>query len=363
MSLCLSATEIEELSRASTILLTPFVYETTDAWQRAACDAVRSLLRADASTLALSADGRTVFTGEPETVNVLQSLMLPDWAKLSLKPDGFRKQRRVANWNELFDETAVRKSEFYNDLVRPHGLLAPLSMLDDIFVGELPSALTVYYEDEARPAPHVHRRKEILRLLYPSFSAGVRTHCQLTKAKADAMALADAGVEGVLVYDVAGKLLYENAAAARTLAADPENMKVRLEIDRLTRSLGSLAGGRAADARITSNARAEIRTRAGTYNVAAVFFELGFASASEKIIVLLTSDCSPATDDVATAERYGLSQREVQVAQLLKRGLGTRDVAACLGISIHTARRHTENILAKLGAHSRGQAVATLAGR
>ncbi|MGH7605483.1 MAG: response regulator transcription factor [Gemmatimonadaceae bacterium] len=363
MSLYLTATEIDGLSRASTILLTPFSYESAEAWQYAACAAVQKLLAADASALALSADGRTVFTGEAETVDVLQKLMLPDWAKLSLKPDGYRKHRRVANWTELFDETAVRRSEFYNDLVRPNGLLAPLNMLDDIFVGELPSALTVYYEDEATPAPHVTRRKEILRLLYPSFSAGVRTHCQLTRAKMDALALADAGVEGVLVYDVAGKLLYQNASAARTFAVDPESMKIRLEIQRITTGLGSAARSRNPDARIASNANAEIRTRSGTYKVSAVFFELGFASASEKIIVLLTSAPAYAMDAAVAGKRYGLSERELQVAQLLKRGFGTREVAACLGISINTARRHTENILAKVGAHSRAQAVAILAGQ
>jgi DNA-binding CsgD family transcriptional regulator len=351
MSLYLSAAEIDELSRASTILLTPFAYESAEAWQRAACHAVQRLLGGDASTLALSAEGRTVFVGEPETVNVLQKLLLPDWAKLSLKPDGYRKRRRVANW-----------SEFYNDLVRPNGLLAPLNMLDDIFEDELPSALTVYYEDEAAPAPHVARRKEILRLLYPSFSAGVRTHCQVNRAKADAVALADAGVDGVLVYDVTGRLLYENASVARTLASDPERGKVRQEIERLSRSLGCVAQSRKSHERAASNARAEVRTCGGTYNIAAVFFELGFASASEKIIVLLTPARSPAMDPVVVAERYGLSERELQVAQLLKRGLGTREVAACLQISVNTTRRHTENILAKLGVHSRAQAVVVLGG-
>jgi DNA-binding CsgD family transcriptional regulator len=360
MSLYLSAAEIDALSHASTILLTPFAYESADAWQRAACAAVRSLLGADASSLGLSANGRTVFVGETETVDVLQKLMLPDWAKLSLKPDGHRKHRRVANWNELFDETAVRKSEFYNDLVRPHGLLAPLSMLDDIFENELPSALTVYYENEGAPAPHVARRKEILRLLYPSFSAGVRTHCQLKRAKVDAVVLADAGVEGVLVYDVTGKLLYENASVARTLGGDPERRKVRQEIEGVVRSLGSVAQSRKADARITSNAHAGVRTCAGTYKISAVFFELGFASTSEKIIVLLTTARTPAMDPLDVAERYGLSDRELQVTQLLKRGLGTKEVASCLGISVNTTRRHTENILAKLGVHSRAQAVATL---
>jgi non-specific serine/threonine protein kinase len=44
----------------------------------------------------------------------------------------------------------------------------------------------------------------------------------------------------------------------------------------------------------------------------------------------------------------------VAVARLLAERRGTREIARALGISVHTARRHTEHIYAKLGLGSRG---------
>jgi non-specific serine/threonine protein kinase len=53
-----------------------------------------------------------------------------------------------------------------------------------------------------------------------------------------------------------------------------------------------------------------------------------------------------------------LSSREQEVAILLARGLSNPQVAAELVISVHTAQRHVENILAKLGLNSRAQVAA-----
>jgi PAS domain S-box-containing protein len=52
-----------------------------------------------------------------------------------------------------------------------------------------------------------------------------------------------------------------------------------------------------------------------------------------------------------------LTQREVEVLRLLASGVPTEDIATALGVSRSTARNHIESILAKLGVHSRLQAV------
>lgn len=48
-----------------------------------------------------------------------------------------------------------------------------------------------------------------------------------------------------------------------------------------------------------------------------------------------------------------LTPRESQVAAALADGESNRQIAARLGVSEHTARRHTERILRKLGVRSR----------
>jgi DNA-binding NarL/FixJ family response regulator len=58
--------------------------------------------------------------------------------------------------------------------------------------------------------------------------------------------------------------------------------------------------------------------------------------------------------------RYGLTSREAQVAILLIQGQGNSAIAEQLKISPHTARHHTQRVLAKLGVHSRAAAGAKL---
>ncbi|MBV9383925.1 MAG: helix-turn-helix transcriptional regulator [Streptosporangiaceae bacterium] len=67
------------------------------------------------------------------------------------------------------------------------------------------------------------------------------------------------------------------------------------------------------------------------------------------------------TDDGAAAAapgRLGLTDREFEVLRLVAAGQSNRDIAAELFISPKTASVHVSNILAKLGASSRGEAAA-----
>jgi DNA-binding NarL/FixJ family response regulator len=61
-------------------------------------------------------------------------------------------------------------------------------------------------------------------------------------------------------------------------------------------------------------------------------------------------------EPVATAE--ALTPRELQVLRMLADGLGNKQIAAQLAISDHTAKFHVAQILAKLRAGSRTEAVA-----
>lgn len=62
----------------------------------------------------------------------------------------------------------------------------------------------------------------------------------------------------------------------------------------------------------------------------------------------------------ALSQRFGLTSREAQVALRLARGASEKRVARALGISVHTARRHTEKVFVKLGVNARGQVAAVL---
>ncbi|MGB3482230.1 MAG: response regulator transcription factor [Mycobacterium sp.] len=53
-----------------------------------------------------------------------------------------------------------------------------------------------------------------------------------------------------------------------------------------------------------------------------------------------------------------LTNREIQIMRLLELGRSNRDIAAQLGIAVHTVKNHIHNLLAKLGVGSRREAAA-----
>ena len=64
----------------------------------------------------------------------------------------------------------------------------------------------------------------------------------------------------------------------------------------------------------------------------------------------------PESDRRWPSARRMLTGREMQVLQLLRRGLKDREIAVALGISVRTAEKHVEHILRKLPARNRADA-------
>lgn len=60
---------------------------------------------------------------------------------------------------------------------------------------------------------------------------------------------------------------------------------------------------------------------------------------------------------VGVPDHEPLTPRELEVFELLGKGLSNRDIGGVLGISAHTAKYHVAQILAKVGAATRAEAV------
>jgi DNA-binding CsgD family transcriptional regulator len=67
------------------------------------------------------------------------------------------------------------------------------------------------------------------------------------------------------------------------------------------------------------------------------------------------------TDISAFKDRYRLSRREIQVAELVLRGYRNRHIAATLGITSATTKKHLSRIFEKVGVDSRAQLASRLA--
>ncbi|MDH4111195.1 MAG: response regulator transcription factor [Actinomycetota bacterium] len=78
----------------------------------------------------------------------------------------------------------------------------------------------------------------------------------------------------------------------------------------------------------------------------------------EELSVLVDRITSPSRGDAAGLNALGsLTPREREILQTLAAGASTADVAEAFGISPLTVQSHVKNILAKLGVHSKVEAV------
>jgi len=57
-----------------------------------------------------------------------------------------------------------------------------------------------------------------------------------------------------------------------------------------------------------------------------------------------------------------LTPREAEVAELLAKGYAAKEIAVCLEVSLHTARRHTESVFKKLNVRTRTAAALVVRG-
>jgi DNA-binding NarL/FixJ family response regulator len=88
------------------------------------------------------------------------------------------------------------------------------------------------------------------------------------------------------------------------------------------------------------------------------------ALALAAIVLRILQDAALAQPAAATAGDVmtaGLTPREREVFQLLRRGCTNRQIADQLVVGVRTVETHVEHILRKLNVSSRGQAVASIA--
>ena len=166
--------------------------------------------------------------------------------------------------------------------------------------------------------------------------------------------------DGACVLDERGHIVRWNAAAQRLLGYTAGEVLGRLWEDMLAATDGASprcveALARAKDARPVWLHVEELEgAGGGGERVRLRLFR--DVTATRELVELLGS---PPSDADAGAEHATgpLSPREVQVLRLVAEGVRTPAIARRLGISRATVRNHIQNILAKLGVHTRLAAV------
>ncbi|MFI7633956.1 response regulator transcription factor [Nonomuraea sp. NPDC049400] len=171
-----------------------------------------------------------------------------------------------------------------------------------------------------------------------------------------------ASAPGLLLFDDYGEATSINEEARRHLALLPDGPSIpsalglSLPIWVVGTALQAQAIARGRD---RGSARIRIRTVDGQWLTCHASCLSG-PGGRPGPVALVIEPAAPADLAGIVAQAYGLTTRELEIAQLVARGLPTTEIAAALFISPHTVRDHLKAVFGKAGVSSRGELVAQL---
>lgn len=142
------------------------------------------------------------------------------------------------------------------------------------------------------------------------------------------------------------------------MCADPDRDRVRTEIARSVRGFALLLSGISSGS--PAPTRSHYQTAGGCYDIVVTLIDHPWSPDQRRVIALVERTDGRRLDVREVAVQFSLTQREVDCAVLLAKGLSSKEMASCLRISVNTARRHVERIFLKLDVHNRVAAVAKL---
>ena len=233
-------------------------------------------------------------------------------------------------------------------------------MLRETGAGPIPAALSVYFVNEQSARRQMHRRKELLRLLFPAYCAGLKTYLGFRRNWA-ALAARPGCRHWRPVFrhpELPGR---ENEFFQQLMECEPERDRVRAEVTHVIRGIFRFPAFEGLSVK-QRRANSTLQTATARYKIAATFLEDQWSPDTVKAVALVERVERKPIDARELCDRFSLTHREIEVAQLLTRGLTSRQMAVLLGISVNTARRHIESVLLKLDVHSRTAAAAKLSG-
>jgi len=360
MALRLSDRDLSAVTAAMTVMLTPFCYADGEQWRSAVCSSLTNPMHSNGASFALAVPNEPFIAGPADLVSALQALLPPpDWL---LK--GLERRRQlglnVAGFSDIHDVAEVKRTPFYNDVVIPTRLFAPLVLAADFPGLPLPAVLGFTYDDETIAARELPRNKQMLSLLVPAFLGSVETYIRLSRQSASLASVLDSMCVGATIVEVDGTVIDENQAMKTLMAADPERNRIRATVRQVALGVANIVARRNSPDWTRQAGIAEVRTGSARYRIKATFAWGGLLHNRDAVLALTEAMSPPALITEQLESRFGLTGREIETARLMARGHSNREIATALNISVNTARRHAEHVLLKLDVHSRAAVAARL---
>jgi DNA-binding CsgD family transcriptional regulator len=190
----------------------------------------------------------------------------------------------------------------------------------------------------------------VMQLVSPVFRAGVALELKSRGARDEVKRLFTESAEAAVLFSATGAEMHRNGAFAAAIAEEPAAEVVCAAAAELARGALARAAAGGAGPQLTE---LDVRTSRRMYRLNASVLGESLLLREPVAVVWVSAQPLRVPD---CREVFGFTVRESEVAQLIAQGRTTRQIAETLGISWHTARRHTERVLAKLNVSTRAAA-------
>jgi DNA-binding CsgD family transcriptional regulator len=255
------------------------------------------------------------------------------------------KLRAVFHHTDIYDMAAYRETAVYHEWVVPHRLHDTLALSVAEGPTAVPTSVYLYRGDPVNPFAERHRA--LLEAVYPAFEAGIRTRRVMGGWREALWSHLDGADLPALAFDWRGKLVYQSRAFD-AIIPQADAGSLRSAARRLAHDAQGVWRG--------ASLQAPGATRIGSsvYTLTASVYPDGLGTPRFLTLVLLARQSAGVTDEILRTQ-FRLTSREVQVARALAGDSSLDAIAEALGISVHTLRRHGEQVYKKLGVNTRQQ--------
>lgn len=355
-SIELTRSELLLLNAALRGLLAPRASSPSEEWRRSALRGLRVLTASDKAFLVVrTANGPSAY-GDGVSHDLLSDYVRR-FAELELSRVAARGHGTDA-WRltQLWPAGELERSKYYQDFAVPNRLHDTVGITLH-FASPRAEVCLAFHRDRPGPPESIERRRELLNLLLEPIHAGFGIDLGATDQIPHLSSLIEVTGQALVLFGMDGRELRQNPVMRRILAQDQERAALLEHIRAVARSvLACVSDGRAARGlthRQYDGTRREVATSHAAYRLRGN--PVGCNALGDSTTILVSVDRVafqvPAPDSLRA--RYGLTVRELQVASLLMHRLSNAEIARMLSISPHTARHHTESVLAKFGVRSR----------
>jgi DNA-binding CsgD family transcriptional regulator len=252
------------------------------------------------------------------------------------------------------DFTRFTNTEYYVDYLTKYSVFDALCLSDREQDHARGAVLYLWHE---RELPDSSREKAMgmLRMLAPSFKAGIKFSAHLHSQQTGLSSVLENSSDGMILFNQNLVTIHRNPALALILADVEDQCSLLHSVMECATAVRDAHLRRGSDVTRCCHVSMTMCTGHASYAVSGCVLQAN-GPESCSILVSVTPRRSRARA-IANVERlrdvFNLTQREIEVALMLRSRQTNHEIAMRLGVSDHTARHHTESVLRKLGVETR----------